>query len=388
MYGYGFGSTFNKATSSGGPAPPTPAVGSFVPLSWTGANTIEYVFNVASTTPTTYNTILRDSSPQSFDMGIFSNETVNSDNDFVLSGDAVTSAAASFFIGFGLKSDTGDNYADIDFCFWVSGSNIVWFESGSNIGTVTTVTTGVNQSYRLEYFGGTDEVKLYINNALVHTATTAYSSDNLAIKLLGRNTGNTLCNHLALKTIQQPDKILVPFGDSITFGRANMGVTGNSYLFPSIAFTNHNLFINPVIAESGATTTSLVSDQLPLRTRMYDVARTVNASSVMIGINDIILAVPLATIQANITTMVSDLQATGYVVVLQTVLPDLNTAWADRISLNNWIIANSIGADYVVDYTSSLLETDDSLYEVDKLHPNPAGMDAIAQILWLTLKNL
>tara|TARA_R110000772_G_scaffold219028_1_gene329592 strand:- start:59 stop:1213 length:1155 start_codon:yes stop_codon:yes gene_type:complete len=383
-----FGFSFDIWNSNLGSSTPTPSAGSFVLLSWTGAKVSEYDFKVANTTATNYNTILRDGSPQSFDMAIFSDQTVNSDNDFVLSGDTITSAGSSFFVGFGLKSDTGVNYTDLDFAFWVSGSNIVWFESGSSGGTKATVTNNVNQSYRLEYFGSSNEVKLYINNTLVHTATTAYSSDDLAMKLLGRNTGNTLCNHLALKTVQQPDKILVAFGDSITFGRAISDVAGNSYISKALAFTNHNLYANPILANAGDTTADLIADQLPLRTRMYNAGRTANVATVMIGINDLLSAVSLATIKTNITTIVSDLQTTGYEVVLQTVLPEIDTVLPDRILLNDWIIANSIGADYVVDYTGTDLETDAALYEVDKLHPNPTGMEAIANVLWLTLNSL
>lgn len=387
MYGYGFSNVLGKTFSTGGGAP-VPSTGSFIPLSWTGAKVSEYDFKVSNTTATNYNTILRDSSPQSFDMAIFSDQTVNSDTDFVLSSDTVTSAGSSFFVGFGLKSDTGVNYTDLDFAFWVSGSNIVWFESGVNKGTKATVTNNVNQSYRLEYFGSTDQVKLYINNTLAYTATTAYSSDDLAMKLLGRNTGNTLCNHLALKSTQQPNKILVPFGDSITFGRAISNVVGNSYVSKALAFTNHNLYANPILANAGDLTADVISDQLPLRTRMYDSGRGANVASVMIGINDLIASVALSTIKTNITTIVSSLQSTGYTVVIQTVLPKIDTTLSDRLLLNTWIVSNSIGADYVVDYTGTDLESDSALYEADKIHPNASGMEAIANVLWLTLNSL
>lgn len=376
-------------SAKGGVIPPTPAVGSFVPLSWTGANVVNYDFNITSSTPSTYNKMKRNSNTgDSFDMAIFSNETVNSDDDFVLSQDVETNAQTGWFMGFGLTSETGVNYANIDFQIFVSGLNVYWFEGSTNIALIATLTSGVLQSFRIEYFGGANEAKAYVNNSLVYTATTAYSSDTLSMKFLGQKSTRQVFDHLALKTVQQPDKILVPFGDSITYGRSIMNTTGNSYLFPSVAFTNHNLFVNPVLAISGNTTADLIADQLPLRTRMYDAGRTANVASVMIGINDLRAAVSLATIQTNITTIVSDLQTTGYTVVLQTVLPELDNFLADRLTLNSWIIANSIGADYIVDYTGTDLETDVSLYEADQLHPNALGMTAIAEKLWLTLKDL
>lgn len=380
MQGYGLG---NRSSVSG----IVQGEGSFVPLSWTGAKVGEYTFAVANTTPYTYNIISRTVGVQSFDMAIFSNEVVNSDDPFVFSGDIIQNGAGTnFFVGFGLKSDTGIGFADLDFAFWANGTNINWFESGSNGGVVATITSSEVFSYRLEYVGTSNSVKLYINNVLAHTATTAYSSDDLAMKLLGRNSATKICKHLALKSITQPNKSLVALGDSITDGTV-AGILGGSYIERSLAYTNNRFYANPVYAVFGATSTVVIADQLPNAVADIDVTKTSNVATVMIGINDIRASVAIATIDANIQTIVTDLQTAGYFVVLQTILRDFGTAWADRLTLNSNIISNTYGADAIVDYTTTILETDNSLFP-DDLHPNTTGNKEIANVLWLVLRTL
>ena len=177
-------------------------------------------------------------------------------------------------------------------------------------------------------------------------------------------------------------------GDSITFGRSVTGAANGSYPFQINAFTGHRHFSNPIIAVSGSETSDLITDQLPLASTYYNGSLTSNVASVMIGINDIRDSVAIATIRANLNTIVSDLQTDGYTVVLHTILRDFGTAWADRITLNNEIIAGDFGQDYTVDHTTSDLETDSGLFEVDQLHPNPAGMTQIALNSWLTFNTI
>ncbi len=181
-----------------------------------------------------------------------------------------------------------------------------------------------------------------------------------------------------------PNKYLGGIGDSITFGRAQEGLIKSNYVERTLANIGNSYFSNPLLAVSGSVTQQMIDDQLPLVAGTFK-ARDKNVYVIMAGINDLRLSIPLATIQANITTIVGDLQTAGFTVVLQTVLPDFNTAWADRPTLNDWIIANTIGADYIVDHTTSLLETDNSYYELDLLHPNPSGMQLIADNLSPTI---
>lgn len=364
-----------------------PSLGSFVPLSWTGANVSKYVFDVASGTANTYNTIQRDSSGTAFTYNMFSVETFSSDNDFVISGDTYQDANTSFMVGFGLKSDTGTNFSDLDFAVWPNGTNINWIISG-NDGIKTTITSGELFSYSLVYSTSANEVKLYINGVLIITSATSYSSDTLAVKIQGRTPNTKICDHLALKVIAQPNRIMLPLGDSITFGRADAGAAGGSYVYKTIANEAHRHFANPVLAIAGATTTTLISAQLPRASDYYDAGYTSNIATVMIGINDLQLSVALGTIQTNISTIVSGLQTDGFEVVIMTVLRDWGTDWSDRYLLNTWMVAGNSGADYVVDLRVLPSETADVNREVDKLHPDPQGMTEAADVLWLTMKDI
>lgn len=391
MKGYGLrGYGLSNRSHLGGAVAPTPSLGFFEPLSWTGARVVDYDFNIPSSTKTNYNSISRASTGgTTFNMGIYSVETFSSDEDFYYMGDAIDAfAGASFFIGISLASKTGDHYSDIDYSFFVSSLNVNWFENATNGGLIATLTASQNWSYRFEHISASNEIKLYINNVLVKTVVTPYSSDTLNVRILGRNANHLLTQHTAVVKTLTPNKFLGALGDSITFGRAISGNAKSNYIERTLANLGNTYFTNPLLALAGDTTADVITMQLPLVASTYDATRTKNIYTLMIGINDLRASVSLATIQANITTIVGDLQTAGFEVVIQTVLPDFNTAWVDRAPLNTWILANSIGAEYVVDYRSTLLETDVSLYEVDKLHPLPTGMQLIADNLWLTINSI
>ncbi len=93
MKAFGFGLGFPRRKSQGG-STPTPTE-LFIPLSWTGAKVVEYDFSIDSNTPTNYNKINRDGTPQSFNMGIFSNETFTSDVDVYLVGVSISYSAGN-----------------------------------------------------------------------------------------------------------------------------------------------------------------------------------------------------------------------------------------------------------------------------------------------------
>ena len=367
----------NKKDGGVSPPPPTPT-SLFIPLSWEGVHFNEYDYAIDGNTASNYNTIGRVGA-QTFDRTIFSQQTFTSDEDVYLVADSLTVLVGnSYFVGVGLKSNTGTNYPDLEYSMFISGTSVIIFESGVNKGTVATLNSGDTWSYRIECLSNGD-IKYYINENLVYTATTTFTSDVLCIKLLGRNGGNTLAQHLALVSGLLPNKFLGGIGDSITFGRTvSTKLVGLNYIELTLSNIGNTYFSNPLLAVAGSTTGVMISDQLPMASITYDASRSENVYLLMAGINDLRTAVPLATIQANITTIVSSLQATGFKVVLQTVLKDFNTDWTDRYTLNAWILANSIGADYIVNHTTTLMETDSSYYEVDQLHPNGMGMQLIA----------
>lgn len=356
-----------------------PTAGKFVPLSWTGANVTNYAFQVPATTPNTYNSIARTAGATSFDMNIFSSQTMKGDEDWVIEGDNIYIATAFQFWGFGLQSITGINFANIDFCFAVTtGGVIIWYQSGVSSGTVYTLTANNYWAWRLEYNGTTKDVKLYIDGNLAHTAATGYVNQTLVVKHCGRNGSHASSDHVALRKVASSNRIIVPFGDSITDNNAAANFPGRNYVEKCISFSNHKYFVNPVVAQQSHTTATLISNQLPLASVYYDASYTSNIAMVMIGINDLRTSVPLATIQTNIQTIVSSLQTTGYYVIIHTVLRDFNTNWADRSALNTWILAGTSGADLVIDHTQSIMETDEDYFEPDKLHPNANGMTQIA----------
>jgi len=359
--------------------PPPPATGSFISLSWTGSRVGEYDFAITNTESCNYNTITRKAGAQTFVNNIFSVETMSSDDNWSISGDLISATGNAYMIGFGLKSDTGLDFPDLDFALFVNSLSLVWYESGVSSGTIATLTVGKIWSYRIEHTSGT--VKVYIDNALVHTTTTSYSSDTLAVKLNGRNQSLKLTDHLVLINTATPNRFLGAIGDSITFGRASQGLKNSNYIEQTLIGIGNTYFTTPFLALNNYTTALVISNLLPLVPPTYDVTRDKNVYSVMIGINDLRASVPLVNIQNNITTIVNSLQSTGFMVVLHTVLRDFTNDWADRYTLNSWIIANSVGADYINDHTGSIIETDSSYYEVDLLHPNPAGMQIIADDL-------
>ena len=120
MRGIGFkGVRLGGRTSNGGNSP-TPSTGFYVPLNFTGTQVSQYSFRYTNASASTYNIISRTGAGgDNYNMGIFSNQTINSDDNFVIGGDEITDGFESFFVGFGLQSETGINYVDIDFCFFV-----------------------------------------------------------------------------------------------------------------------------------------------------------------------------------------------------------------------------------------------------------------------------
>lgn len=367
---------------------PEPYPAKFIPLTWSGV-TSEYNSYIDISTATNYNRINRDSAPQSFNTAIYSDQVINSDNSFYFVGDSINGATSNgFFVGISLASKTGASYDDIDYSIFVNGLSVLAFEGLTNMGTIATLTSGQLWRWILEYNSGTNEINVYINNLIVHTFNTSYTSEDINVRLLGRNPNNVLGDHIALVQDNLPNNFLTSIGDSITYGRSISGDPKTNYIELTLSNLNNSYYSNPNLAVSGNTTSQMVSDQLPYLASTYDATRSKNVLTIMGGINDLRTSVPLATIQANLTTLVNDAQTVGFTVVIQTVLKDFNTDWVDRYTLNDWIVSNSIGADYVVDYRSTDLETNPSLFEVDMLHPNALGMQEIADNLWLTINNI
>ena len=286
----------------------------------------------------------------------------------------------------------GISFADLEYALRAdtTGGTITWqwWESGTNTGTVATTTTGDLAAWRIEY-DGANGIEVFIDGVSVVTTTSSYTTEAMACYILGRDANGVMVDHVALKTVAQPNRILLPFGDSNTFGRATSGVAGGSYVYKSVAFTNHRHFVNPVVAVSGETTAQILSNQIPLRTVYYNASYLSNVATYLGGTNDLRISRSLALIQADIVSAISALNATGFTTVILTVPRDFSAAdRPDRVTLNNWIIAGNSGADHVVDLTGTAVETDSGQFEVDGYHLNPTGMTTVATELWVTLNTL
>lgn len=385
-----------ESGNSGGVTPP-PSAGAYIPLSWIGDVSV-FDFGISDSIPNTFNTIRRNSASQSFvNRTIESLQTVPQGTAFTLSGDTmIGNTGAWFSIGQTGLHQAGISFTDLEYALRGDQQGSVvdweWWESGVKTELGTTA-IGDLLSWVIQY-DGNNNISVNINNGeITHTTTSSYTTENMAIYLLGRDPNGLMTDHLALKTISQPNRLLLAFGDSITFGGADVGgyssIDGSSYLVKTIAYENHRHFINPVLAIPGQATGQMLSDQIPKSSDYYNASYDSNLATIMCAINDLRFGTPLATIQSNLSTAVSSLQGNGFEVLIMTVIRDHSaTDYPDRAILNSWILAGSSGADHILDLTQTDLETNTALFEADLLHPNPDGMTVIAENLWVVTKDL
>ena len=223
---------------------PAPTAGLITPLSWVGTQVPEYIGEVPMVAANNLNTFKRDAGPQSFDMNIFAEQSFLGTEDIVLWGDNLYNASFSHFWGIGVESDTGINFVDLDFAFFVSGGTIIWFESGVNMGTKDTLTVDEQWWWRLVYDGTTKDLKLYIDGLLVYTAATGYLAEVIVPKHNGRNANHTSSRHIGFMKGAAPVNLLSSAGDSYPFGRATTGFPGHSFVEKAACYTNDKFFIN------------------------------------------------------------------------------------------------------------------------------------------------
>lgn len=115
------------------------------------------------------------------------------------------------------------------------------------------------------------------------------------------------------------------------------------------------------------------------------------------GVNDVAAGASAATIESRITTLITEAHARGMQVIVTTITPwKAAAAWTAGFqtvtdSVNTWILANSAGADFVVDTYSALENTpgDDLLKAAydsgDGIHPNGTGLQAMADAVALVV---
>lgn len=192
---------------------------------------------------------------------------------------------------------------------------------------------------------------------------------------------------------QQPTNIIC-LGDSLTVGYP--GEPPNSYpgqMAERLATPVTNL------GQDGAQSSNVIATQLPQAISLYDPLR-LNIALLLIGRNDLAGGVSVATLETNVTSIVTSLHATGtsvqnpFVVIVCTIVPSglagqPPSFQANRVTYNNWVLAGSSGADQAcnggndplyADLTVSPYSTFSSVYfdPSDHVHLTKAGYAVLA----------
>ena len=105
------------------------------------------------------------------------------------------------------------------------------------------------------------------------------------------------------------------------------------------------------------------------------------------GTNDANFGTSAATVYANLTSIIGDLQAEGFEVFVCTLIDrnDLGGGFDTfRASLNTMITTNTGGADGVIDLWSDARlqnSADTTYFQSDTVHPTAAGLAVIAGLV-------
>lgn len=203
------------------------------------------------------------------------------------------------------------------------------------------------------------------------------------------------------KTITATTKSFVMKGDSITEGAAAL----YNQMLPTILadhLTTQDTMVHNhgITADFAHNNTTWFTDQNDSRGKGYQIFGGTNAAHIWMGINDIQQGTDsTATIEANLTAMVTNAHSAGYTTVfIGTLLPcgcltGDSVALAKRTAVNTWIRGGGSGADDVVDYDADATMgsagypgnvADGTLYfSADQTHPTDF---AYQTYLWPVLK--
>lgn len=192
-------------------------------------------------------------------------------------------------------------------------------------------------------------------------------------------------------TLSTATKLLVYDGDSITQGFQ----VGFEQSCPYQTWQSLGSSWSPYnFGRPGFRSDQVLADWSSRYSLLYSAGNAKNIVVAMMGTNDLLQGISLATIQSNITSYVTAVKAAGFQCLIKTVpaMKDYTGsvvpggAEADRVSLNSWIVSNSAGANAVIDYTSQTLlsaagaGTNTTYFQADKLHPKTAGYALMAAI--------
>jgi lysophospholipase L1-like esterase len=170
-------------------------------------------------------------------------------------------------------------------------------------------------------------------------------------------------------------------------------VVGDSIAYSSGASSQINALYNilqkmvPVgwlvrnIAVPGSSAADLVTNYATTIAPLFSSGRTKNILLVVSGTNDINAGTSAAVTYTSLGSLVSSAHATGFTVLLNTVItragsPGTTANWTSQwTTLNTDIVANSIGADAIADCRTVLNDnTNPAQYNQDMIHPSNAGV--------------
>lgn len=168
-------------------------------------------------------------------------------------------------------------------------------------------------------------------------------------------------------------------GDSITWGQGGNGVPVHRYLYESLSerLEFKNIGQPGQLVSNMATATTQITD-------FYDATYNLCVYDLLAGSNDLAAGATAATVYGHIDTLITAANNAGCETVVNTVLPrgDLTSGEeAERVSLNNMILTNSIGASKVSDLATVMNDPDDTdIFTGDKIHPTVLGHQTQAAI--------
>jgi lysophospholipase L1-like esterase len=195
-----------------------------------------------------------------------------------------------------------------------------------------------------------------------------------------------------LRGIAAPNKRYLFVGDSVTGNRIIAGAPNPISQWPRLYGDNGT----QLVATVNAAVSGKRCDELDAGTWATESTNGYTRLYLMCGLNDLATDASAATIEARITSIVSDAKALGMTVTLLTISPfgaavfytAPRQAVADEV--NAWIMAGSAGSDYEVDAYSALDVNDDDALDVafdygDGYHVLVAGSQAIADAVALVV---
>lgn len=195
---------------------------------------------------------------------------------------------------------------------------------------------------------------------------------------------------------------LVFDGDSLTFGFP-VEATSESLSYPGqvqsqLETNSNNIGVN------GATSASVIATHLTNAVKLYK-AGILNIYTLIIGVNDLLLqpnsgamAAALAALKVNVASIVTSMQTTGFKVIVGTISPTAYGGIVDpvdfqaaRINYNAWVIANSAGADAIVDSGDDPVISNPLnliYYQADLLHMTAVGYSIVSKNVAAAIQQL